>query len=276
MTRDKIRIALVVSALVGLATVGTVYAASGSGVANATRAQYTPPAGGSGAVPPDLTAQVTASAANTPAVGAALNFYVTVKTLNRGGASATRLTLTLPDGWTYTSSFADRGPGCKGDAPTLTCDTAWINPSASTHVTLYGKVADASSPLVLQAKIASLQEPEADLSNNTTKLTISAAGTTTVTTGPPSKGSSKSSGTPKLQLKLVGSPFVGFTLHVAVKRGVKYQWQLCTRTCKPIRGATKARLKLVRLYVGHSIRVVAVSHGHKTTSKKLRIKIRVG
>ena len=75
---------------------------------------------------------------------------------------------------------------------------------------------------------------------------------------------------------MLGSPFVGAVLRVSVKRGVTYQWQVCRAVCRPIHGATKPTLRLVRSYLGRSVRLVTLSHGKRAASKKIQIKLRVG
>ncbi len=88
-------------------------------------------------------------------------------------SSDVQLVLTLPSGFTVTRTYADRGAGCKGTAPTLTCAVAWIDPAESTNVTVWGTVGQAGEQDAT-ASVRSLLEPELDstLSDNTTTLKI--------------------------------------------------------------------------------------------------------
>lgn len=256
--------------------VGAVFAnaaTNGTDAWPADRSQYTPPAGGgSSAVPPDLTVDVSASSATTPAVGGELDFYITVSTKNIGGSSSTRLELTLPQGWTYKSSFADRGPGCTGTPPTLRCDTGWINPSVRTHVTLFGTVAQ-QSDMTLVATIRSLQEPEANPANDSTSLKLSLTGTTTQKSPPPPTPSKPAV---KLAVPVVtGRAAIGGILRITPRAGLAYQWQVCAGTCRAIKGATRPTLKLTRAFVGHSVRIVVIANGKSKASKKIAVKLKL-
>jgi hypothetical protein len=61
-----------------------------------------------------------------------------------------------------------------------------------------------------------------------------------------------------------GMPAVGGTLTAraptwsGTPRGVTYQWQLCTATCLPIRGATRLTLKITKRMAGHTIRIASI------------------
>lgn len=270
-------------AVAGLLACGVIFASAatnGTDGAPAALMQYTPPSksgggggGGSSALPPDLAVNVSASSSFPPAVGSELDFYLSVVTKNVGGASGTELDLQLPSGWTFKSSYSDRGSGCTGTPPTLRCDTGWINPSAHTNVTLFGTVAQAGD-LTLVATIKSLQEPEADPSNNTTTLKLTPTGSSTQTSKPPA--TQRPPVTTKLPiLVLPAFAKVGTVLRVAKAKGATYVWQICISTCRVIRGATKPTLKLTKAFVGHSVRVVVHMKGKTRASKKVKVKISV-
>ena len=281
-----LRSLVVLLAVAGLLACGVIFASAatnGTDGAPAALMQYTPPSssgggggggggGGSSALPPDLAVNVSASSAFPPPVGSELDFYLSVVTKNVGGASGTELDLQLPAGWTYKSSYSDRGSGCTGTPPTLRCDTGWINPSAHTNVTLFGTVAQAGD-LTLVATVKSLQEPEADPSNNTTTLKLTSAGSSTQTTP-----STTQRPPVKVKLPLLVVPrfaTVGTVLRVAKAKGARYVWQICASTCRVIRGATKPTLKLTKAFVGHSVRVVVHLGGKTKASKKVKVKIRL-
>jgi hypothetical protein len=283
-TADRPRLAAV-SLAVGLLVLATATfardALTGTARVPAGLAQYTPPSsgggGGSSALPPDLHVAVVVSSSLTPAVGADLNWYLTVSTKNRGGSSAVQLLVNLPAGWTYDHSTSDRGSGCRGAAPVLVCDVAWINPSVVTHVALFGKVADQTA-MTLVATVKSLQEPEFDPSDNqvTVKLSPTAPPVTTGGTsgggaaGGSSGGKTVSSGVPLLSGKAV----VGSILRVVRKRGAHYQWQVCSPACRAIKGAVGFSLKLAPVYAGRSVRVLVTTGKKRAVSKQVRVKIR--
>jgi hypothetical protein len=75
--------------------------------------------------------------------------------------------------WVHTRTYTDRGAGCSGTAPKLTCDVAWINSTASTNVTIWGTVGQAGE-LDASATVTSLveTEPAATLPDNTVALEI--------------------------------------------------------------------------------------------------------
>jgi hypothetical protein len=129
--------------------------------------------GGGGGLPPDLHVDLSANAANTPAVGSELIYQVKVSTKNNASSSAVLLTLTLPAGYTVTRMYTDRGAGCSGAAPTLVCDVAWIAGTTTTTVTIWGTVGQAGE-LDATATVASLVETElaSTLGDNTTTLKI--------------------------------------------------------------------------------------------------------
>jgi hypothetical protein len=271
--RSNLVIALVAITVVCYAAVTFATEAAGSSEqSSASLAQYVPPShgGGGGALMPDLHVAVTASATATPAEGGEVDWYITVTTKNRGTSSNAELVLNLPTGWTYDHSYSDRGSGCTGSPPVLRCNVAWISPVDSTHVTLFGKVAQAV-PLTLIAQVRSLQEPEYDPTDNTITVTVSPA----PSTAPGGSGTS-GSGTPAATapLVLVGKAVTGTTLRVKTVAKAGYQWQLCTTVCRAIPGATKPALKLVRAYAGKSVRVVVTVGGGSAASQKLRVKLR--
>ena len=104
-----------------------------------------PPVGGGGGgvgILPDLQVDLTSSAATAPPVGSEVIYFVKVSMKNLGNASAVRLDVNLPAGFTVTRIAADRGPGCAGTAPKLTCDVAWIVPGVGSVVTIWGSVGD--------------------------------------------------------------------------------------------------------------------------------------
>jgi Tol biopolymer transport system component len=233
--------------------------------------------GGGGGIPPDLTVTVTASAPNTPPVGSDVIFFVNVFTTNTGGSSDVLLTLTLPTGLTLNRVYADRG-GCAGTAPNLICDVAWINPSTSTHVTLFGTVAQAGE-LDLTASVQSRVETELATANNTTTFKLMPVGS------PPSGGGGGGSFSPPHALRppiVLGKHKIGNTVQATLPdwdstpARVTYQWQLCTGTrCVAIRGATKLTLKLLPTWAGRSVRIVATATtpggSAKSTSKRFAV-----
>ena len=216
--------------------------------------------GGGGGIPPDLTVTLSASAPNTPPVGSDLIFFVNVFTTNAGGSSDVLLTLTLPAGFTLNRIYVDRG-GCAGTPPNLICDVAWINPSTSTHVTLFGTVAQADE-LDLTASVQSRVETELAKANNTMTFKLMPAGSP-----PPGGGGGSFSPPHALRPPIVlGKHKIGNTVQATLPdwdstpTRVTYQWQLCTGTrCVAIRGATKLTLKLLAAWAGHSVRIVATA-----------------
>jgi hypothetical protein len=237
------------------------------------------PGGASGGIAPDLHVDVLASSTTAPALGAELDYTITVSSKNVGGSSAARLDLVLPAGYKLARINRDRGPGCIGTPPNLSCDVAWINSSTSTHIWVYGTVGQTGEQ-DLTATVTSLLEPEFDPKDNTLTLRLLPPAPV-----PPAGGSL----TPPPQVvkapKLTGSGRVGTTLRLipahwsATPRGVSYRWQLCTGSrCTLIAGAKGTSLKIRRGYRGHSIRIVAVATFPTTkltsTSGRVAIKIK--
>jgi hypothetical protein len=199
-----------------------------------------------------------------------LIFFVKVFTKNTGGSSDAHLQLTLPAGYTYDHLYIDRG-SCSGTAPTITCDVAFINPSASTNVTIFGSVATAGE-LDVEASVQSQLEPELDPTNNTTtfKLLPAPAPTAGGSSQPSSAAPPKALSLPRLH----GTHLVGGTVHATPPKWsktpahVSYRWQLCTGSrCTAIAGATHLSLRLRASYAGHRVRlVVTASSGSATTT----------
>lgn len=236
--------------------------------------------GGSSGIPPDLTVTVSSNAANTPPAGTALIFFVKVFTKSTGGASDARLQLTLPTGFAYDHLYIDRG-SCSGAAPNFTCDVAFINPSVSTNLTIFGSVATAGE-LRLSASVQSLLEPELDSTNNATTFTLSPV--TSPGGGPPPPASPRSAARPKplAPPQLRGKRVVGSVIRATPPTWsgkparITYRWQLCSaRRCTTIPGATHLSLKLRASFAGHTLRLVATatSAAGKTTSTSKAIAV---
>jgi hypothetical protein len=129
---------------------------------------------------------LTSNAATAPPVGSEVVYFVKVSMTNLGNASAVVLDVNLPAGFTVTRTYADRGSGCAGTAPRLTCDAAWVVPGVSSTVTIWGTVGEAGA-LVASATATSLVEKElvSTLADNTAALTISPAVVAPAHRGPP-------------------------------------------------------------------------------------------
>lgn len=242
-----------------------------------------PPSGGSGGggVPPDLHVEISTGATNAPALGGELDYTITVSSKNAGGSSAVRLDLTLPAGYRLTRVDRDRGPGCTGTAPSLTCDVAWINPAASTHIWIFGAVGQAGDQ-TLTATATSSVEPEFDATDNALTLTLKPV----VAASQPAPNSTITHTAPLQTLrppKVAGAALVGSVLRIAPARwsatptSVRYRWQLCTGgSCAAIAGATGKVLKVSQRFSGRSIRVVVIARLGKifVTSTSARVRIR--
>jgi hypothetical protein len=253
----------------GAGTPVVTAAAAGLGAATQTEtiaaAAPPPPAapsqgGSGGGVPPDLHVSLAADAAAAPPVGAQLVYRVSVTTANAGSASDVRLALHLPPAYTVARSSADRGPGCTGAGPDLTCDAGWISPGTGTTVTVVGTVTG-SGALTASATATSLVEAVANPADGTATLTLAAP----AAPAPPVPAPLER--TPPRPPRILGTGRVGSRLRVAaaVWRGpathVAYRWQLCSRRgrCTTIRGATRGTLLLRAAYVRRWVRVVATA-----------------
>lgn len=243
-----------------------------------------PPSGGGGGssgVAPDLHVDISTAATTAPAAGSELDYTITVSSKNVGGSSAVRLDVTLPAGYTVTRVDRDRGPGCTGTAPTLTCDVAWINPAASTHVWIFGTVGQAGDQ-TLTATATSLLEPEVDPSDNALTLTLKPV----VPPSPPAPSATITYTVPPRTLrppKVTGAAQVGSVVRIAPARwsatptSIRYRWQLCTGgRCAAIAGATGKALRVTQRFAGRSIRAVVIAQFGTTrvTSTSARVGIR--
>jgi uncharacterized delta-60 repeat protein len=228
-------------------------------------------AGASSGIPPDLHVDVAASSLATPGVGNELDFVIVISSKNVGGASEATLKLTLPTGYSLTGVFRDRGPGCTGTPPDLTCNVGFINSTTSTHLRITGTVG-AAGEQDFTASVSGYPEPELDPTDNTLTVKLlpppppAPTGTTTGAFKPPTASQRN----------------VGATLRPAppswgsAAKHVRYQWQLCTSTsCRPIPGATRATLKLIGAYAGKSVRRVATATVGRRTVKKISVKTAV-
>jgi hypothetical protein len=280
---------VVVASLFDIQTIPEIVGSQASCNVTAAPPAPTPPSppsggsgggGGSGALPPDLHVEVSTGATTAPALGGELDYAITVSSKNVGGSSAVRLDITLPAGYGVTRIDRDRGPGCTGTAPSLTCDVAWINPAASTHIWIFGAVGQAGDQTVT-ATATSLLEPEVDATDNAFTLTLKpvvaapqpAPNTLTITARPQTLRRPKVAGIAK----------VGSIVRIAPARwsarptSVRYRWELCARTRgAPIAGATGKALKVSQSFSGRSIRVVAIARFRtiSLTSTSARVGIR--
>jgi hypothetical protein len=239
--------------------------------------------GGAGGVPPDLHVELTSNAATVPPVGSEVLYFVTVSTKNVGASSETRLDLTLPAGYTVTRSYADRGPGCTGIAPTLTCNVAFISPGVNTNVTIWGTVGQAGE-LVATATVTGLVETElaATLADNTVTLKISPPVQSGGGGGNTGGGNQIVTPSAVRAPALSGKPTTGSILRAVPATWsqkptrVSYQWQLCATACVAIKNANSPTLKLLKRYAGKSVRVVVTARFPgatvKSASKKVAVK----
>jgi hypothetical protein len=230
--------------------------------------------GGSSGIPPDLYVEISATSTTAPAIGSELDFAVVVSSRNVGGSSDVRLDLKLPAGYKLTRIDRDRGPGCTGTPPNLSCDVAWINASTSTRVWIFGTVGQ-DGEQDFTATATSLLEPEFDPRDNTATLKL-----------PPVSTTASGPFAPPPQVlrvpKLVGSGRIGGLLRVApgawstAPMRVTYRWELCMRRCVTIPSATTKTLRIIRSYAGHSIRIVATAtfESVSRSTPSARIKVR--
>jgi Domain of unknown function DUF11 len=222
-----------------------------------------PGGGGGGGVSPDLAVTLAPGAATVPAAGGELDVTATVSTLNAGSASGSRLVLDLPADYTVARVYTDRGT-CTVAAQVI-CDTAWISPGTSTHVTVFGTV---TQPVALRfaATVASTLETELDPSNNSTSVTLAPAQPAVEDT---------SGGSVALRAlkapRILGSARVGRTLRAGAAVWTRpthaaYRWQLCRgSTCSTIARGTTLRVRAS--YVGRRVRVVATAENVRSASR---------
>jgi hypothetical protein len=233
--------------------------------------------GGSSGIAPDLHLDLSSRVATAPPVGGELAYDITVSSKNAGGASSTTLTLSLPSGFAVTGIAADRGPGCTGTAPNLTCDLAWINASTTTHVHVTGLVGKQGEQ-DLTATVTGSPEPELDPSDNTATLKLLPA---TSPATPPATPPTRTLHAATVPL-VTGVARVGRLLHLipplwtTTPRGIAYRWQLCTSSrCTAIPDATRLTLPVRPRYKGKSLRVAVTATGGLSSvtivSKKTRI-----
>jgi hypothetical protein len=219
--------------------------------------------GGGGGVAPDLTVSLTPSASTAPAVGAELDLVAAVTTKNAGGSSSASLEVDLPAGYVLARVYADRG-SCTSGGGRVSCDVAWINPTTSTHVTLFGTVGQAGE-LRFTATVASRQEPDLDPSSNVVQLTLA----------PPAAAAESPRAPQVVVLRAVRRPRIrgaaaaGRTLRAVAPAWthrpvrVVYRWQLCRRSaCRLVRGT---RLRLRSSDAGRTVRLLVTGSGPGTT-----------
>jgi hypothetical protein len=225
-------------------------------------------------------------------VGSELIYFVKVSTKNIGASSNVELDLTRPTGYSVTRTYADRGSGCKGTAPKLVCDVAWVAPGTNTNVTIWGTVGQAGQ-LVATASVKSLSEVElaANLSDNTATLTLSPPLTNPGggTGGDkPAAGGGGAIAAVVHAAAVSGVPATGHVLRAVAVRWSKkpsrvtYRWQSCLSAiaggakCSAIKGATKASLAVTKTLRGRAVRVVvtATVAGKKLTSVSKPVVIR--
>jgi hypothetical protein len=237
--------------------------------------------GGSSGVAPDLHVEISPGASTAPAVGGELDYAITVSSKNVGGSSAVRLDVMLPAGYRVTRVDRDRGSGCTGTAPALTCDVAWINPAASTHVWIFGTVGQAGDQ-TLTATATSLLESELDPGDNALTVTLKA-----VAAPPRPTPISTTPSTPLPRTlrppQLTGTAQVGSVVRIASARwsatptSIRYRWQLCAAgRCAAIVGATDKALKVSQRFSGRSIRAVVIAQfgATRVTSTSARVGVR--
>ena len=233
--------------------------------------------GGSSGIAPDLHLDLSARTPTAPPVGSELAYDITVSSKNAGGASSTTLMLSLPTGYAVTGIAADRGPGCTGIAPNLSCDLAWIDANAITHLHITGLVGRQGEQ-DLTATVTGSPEPELDPSDNTAILKLLPA---TSPATPPATPPTRTLHAATAPL-VTGVARVGHLLHLkpprwtTTPRRIAYQWQLCTRSrCTAIPNATRLTLLVRTRYKGRSLRVAVTATGDGSSvtiiSKKTRI-----
>jgi hypothetical protein len=130
--------------------------------------------GGGGGSFPDLSVALSADQATAPAAGSEVVYRVTVADkLGFGGSFDVRLTFNLPQGYTVTNTYSDRGKGCAGSLSPLVCDLDWVSPLEDGHVVIWGKVGQLG-PQVLTASVTEAPG-KANLADNNATLTLQPA-----------------------------------------------------------------------------------------------------
>jgi peptide/nickel transport system substrate-binding protein len=127
--------------------------------------------GGGGSILPDVSVAVTAEQSEAPDVGGQIVWHLTVA--DRAGtqaASGVYADVTLPTGFTVTSTYADRGSGCTSGGPGLVCNLDWIDPANPGHVTIWGTVGQAGAQ-TLSAHVRHLYS-EGNPADDTASLTL--------------------------------------------------------------------------------------------------------
>jgi len=203
---------------------------------------------------------------------------ITTMSVSAGGSSDVRLTVTLPNGYVVTRVDRDRGPGCTGTA-TLTCDLAWINPSTSTTVWIFGTVGSAGAQS-LTVTATSLLEPELNPADNTVTLGVPAAAPTTPVVPPTPPPAHVQQAVPRVLTvpSITGRRRVGSTLRAipptfsAAAASLRYRWQSCRRgTCVAIPHATRPSLRVPAALAGRDVRVsVSARVGGRTITTRSR------
>jgi Tol biopolymer transport system component len=234
--------------------------------------------GGSSSSFPDLGVTISADSASAPPVGSEAIYHLTVANkVGFGGSFNVTVTIKLPDGFTATNTYSDRGNGCAGLVSPLVCDLDWVSPLQDGHIIVWGKVG-LSGPQTITATVTA-GPGEAHPADNTATFVLQPAVSST------GGGGGSPAPTPKAVRPplIVGGVTVGSTLRAvpptwsAAPSRVAYQWQLCTAAgCKPIVGATAKTLKLKPGTAGKGVRVVATATigGKNVTSASKKIAVK--
>jgi Divergent InlB B-repeat domain/Domain of unknown function DUF11/WD40-like Beta Propeller Repeat len=224
---------------------------------------------------PDLKVVLTSDSPTAPAVGQPLVYHLVVSdNPHTYGASQVFVDVTLPAGYTVTSTYSDRGTGCKAAPPGLVCDLDWISPGVDGHISITGTVGQAG----VQQASATVRHwlEEGYPQDNTMALTLSPLTATAPTEG-------ATSVTLLAAPTISGKAVVGGTLTATPPRWspapqhASYQWQLCTGThCVAVKGATTLALKLTKADAQKSVRLVttATFAGGTRTSESKKVPIR--
>jgi hypothetical protein len=156
----------------------------------------------------------------------------------------------------------------------VSCDVAWINPTTSTHVTLFGTVSR-SAQLQFTASVASRQEPELDPSNNTVQLTLTPP-VAVVQKVPQQRSMLRAVRLPRIG----GAAVAGRVLRALAPAWthkparVSYRWQLCRKSrCATVRGT---KLTLRAADVGRTVRLLVTGFdaGRSVTTASARVVVR--